>query len=198
MTSLSRRPSVMAVFFRRLMPYLFICFALNVQWLYAAPGAHGPDGEHLTTETSQQFSLLPRFETFSEAFELVGEIKPNAIVIYLHDYQSNRPVADAQIELETAELSSTAEFIADKNHYLVEDPALLARLQQDGNHEIVLTIITADNADLLTASLAHSAATSHDETPDEHHHDHFPWWTLAVGVLLFVSGVLFGRRGAAK
>ncbi|WP_445767057.1 hypothetical protein [Rheinheimera sp.] len=74
----------------------------------------------------------------------------------------------------------------------------MARLQQDGNHEIVLTIITADNADLLTASLAHSAATSHDETPDEHHHDHFPWWTLAVGVLLFVSGVLFGRRGAAK
>lgn len=198
MTSLSRRPSVMAVFFRRLMPYLFICFALNVQWLNAAPGAHGPDGEHLTTEASQQLSLLPRFETFSESFELVGEIKPNALVIYLHDYQSNRPVADAQIELETAELSSTAEFIADKNHYLVEAPALLARLQQDGNHEIVLTIITADNADLLTASLALSATTSHDYTPDEHHHDHFPWWTLAVGILLFVAGVLFGRRGAAK
>lgn len=198
MTSLSRRPSVMAVFFRTLMPYMFICFALNVQWLIAAPGAHGPDGEHLTTDTSQQLSLLPRFETFSEAFELVGEIKPNALVIYLHDYQSNRAVVDAQIELETAELSSTAEFIADKNHYLVEDPALLARLQQGGNHEIVLTIITADNADLLTASLAQSAATSHGETPDEHHHDHFPWWTLAVGILLFVAGMLFGRRGAAK
>lgn len=198
MTSFSRRPCVMAIFFRRLMPYLFICLASNVQGLNAAPGAHGPDGEHLTPETSQQFSLLPRFETFSEAFELVGELKPDALVIYLHDFQSNRPVADAQIELETAELSATAEFIADKNHYLVNDSALLGRLQRDGNHEIVLTIITADNADLLTASLALSTATSHDDTPDEHHHDHFPWWTLAVGILLFVAGVLLGRRGVAK
>ena len=188
----------MAVFVRTLMPYLVIVFALNVQLLNAAPGAHGPDGEHLTTETSQQLSLLPRFEAFSDVFELVGELQPHALVLHLHDYQSNLPVADAQIELETAGLSSSAHFVADKNHYLLEDPALLAALQQHAKHEIVLTIISADNADLLTASLDLSAAAHHDDAAHAHQHQHFPWWSLPVGLLLFVAGMLFGRKGAGK
>ena len=188
----------MAVFVRTLMPYLVISFALNVQLLNAAPGAHGPDGEHLTTETSQQLSLLPRFEAFSDVFELVGELQADALVLHLHDYQSNRPVADAKIELETANLSSSAHFVADKNHYLLEDPTLLAALQQHAKHEIVLTIISADNADLLTASLDLSAAAHHDDAAHAHQHQHFPWWSLPVGLLLFVAGMLFGRRGAGK
>lgn len=197
MTSLSRTPLRMAGFMRTLIPYLIIGFTLNVQLLHAAPGAHGPDGEHLATETSQQLSLLPRFETFSELFELVGELQPHSLVLHLHDYQSNQPVANAQIELETANLSSSANYIADKNHYVIDDPALLAGLQQPGSHEIILTIISEDNADLLTASLDYSAATTHDDA-SHHHHGHFPWWSLPVGLLVFVAGVLFGRRGAAK
>lgn len=198
MTLLCCKPFSMAVFVRALMPYLLISFALNVQLLNAAPGAHGPDGEHLATETSQQLSLLPRFEAFSDAFELVGELQPHALVLHLHDYQSNRPVADAQIELETASLSSTAHFDADKNHYLLDDPQLLATLQQHGNHEIILTIISSDNADLLTASLDLSATTNHDIAAHEHPHEHFPWWSLPAGLLLFAAGMLFGRRGAGK
>ena len=197
MTLLSRRPFRMAVFVRTLMAYLVIVFALKVQLLNAAPGAHGPDGEHLTTETSQQFSLLPRVEAFSDVFELVGELQADALVLHLHDYQSNRAVADAQIELETAGLSSSAHFVAAKNHYLLDDPALLAALQQHDNHEIVLTIISADNADFLTASLDLSAA-HHDDAAHEHHDQHFPWWSLPVSLLLFVAGMLFGRRGAGK
>lgn len=197
MTLFSRKPFSMAVLVRTLMPYLVISFALNVKLLNAAPGAHGPDGEHLTTgSSSQQLSLLPRFEAFSDVFELVGELQADALVLQLHDYQSNRAVAEAKIELEMANLSSTAHFVADKNHYLLKDPLLLAALQQHGKHEIVLTIISADNADLLTASLDLSAASHHEDAAHEHQHQHFPWWTLPVGLLLFVAGALFGRRGS--
>ena len=125
-------------------------------------------------------------------------MQPHALVLHLHDYQSNRPVADAQIELETASLSSTAHFVADKNHYLLDDPQLLAALQQHAKHEIVLTIISAVNADLLTASLDLSAAAYHDDEAHQHQHQHFPWWTLPLGLLLFGAGMLFGRRGAGK
>ncbi|WP_301003980.1 hypothetical protein [Arsukibacterium sp.] len=197
MTMLCRKPRSLAIFIRTLIPYLIIGFTLNVQLLHAAPGAHGPDGEHLTTETSQQLSLLPRFEAFSDVFEVVGELQPHALVLHLHDYQTNRPLANAQIELETASLSSSANFIANKNHYVIDDPALLAGLQQHGLHEIILTIISDDNADLLTASLDRSAVTNDGHGPEDHH-GHFPWWSLPVGALLFVAGVLVGRRGAAK
>jgi hypothetical protein len=196
MTLLSRRPFNMAVFLRTLIPYLIISFALKVQVLNAAPGAHGPDGEHLTTATSQQLSLLPRFEAFSDIFELVGELQPDALVLHLHDYQSNSPIINAQIQLETANLSSTADYIADKNHYLIDDPVVLESLQQHGRHEIILTIVSADNADLLTASLNLSATTAYDDA--DHHHGHFPWWSLPLGLLVFVAGMLFGRRGVAK
>ncbi|WP_026349165.1 hypothetical protein [Arsukibacterium perlucidum] len=199
MTMLCRKPFSMALFIRALIPYLIIGFTLNVPLLHAAPGAHGPDGEHLTTETSQPLSLLPRFEAFSDVFELVGELQPDALVLHLHDYQSNRPLANAQIELETANLSSTANFIADKNHYVIDDPALLAGLQQPGLHEIILTIISSDNADLLTASLDFSAVTNDDHGSEDHHHGHFPWWSLLLpGLLLFGAGMLVGRRGAGK
>jgi hypothetical protein len=198
MTMLCRKPFSMAVFVGTLIPYLIVLFALNVQLLRAAPGAHGPDGEHLATETRQQLSMRPRFEAFSDAFELVGELQPNALILHLHDYQTNRPVADAKIELETANLSSTAHFVADKNHYLLDDQQLLATLQLHDNHEMVLTIISSDNADLLTASLDLSATTNHDDAAHQHHHQHFPWWTLPVGLLLFIAGMLFGRRGAGK
>ncbi|WP_235357690.1 hypothetical protein [Arsukibacterium ikkense] len=196
MTLLPCKPFAMAGFLRTLLPYLMMCFALNTPLLHAAPGAHGPDGEHLTTDSQQQRSLLPRFEAFSELFEVVGELQPHALVLHLHDYQSNRPLANAQIELETANLSSSAHYIADKNHYLIDDVALLDRLQQPGTHEMILTIISDDNADLLTASLDF-AATDYADTA-HHHHGHFPWWSLPFGLLMFVAGVLFGRRGAAK
>jgi len=132
------KPFAMADFLRTRLPYLMMCFALNIPMLHAAPGAHGPDGEHLTTESQHQLSLLPRFETFSELFEVVSELQPDAIVLYLHDYQSNRPVANAQIALETADLSFSAHYIADKNHYLIDDVALLEWLQQPGSHEMIL------------------------------------------------------------
>ena len=188
----------MAVFIRTFIACMVIFIALNGQVLNAAPGAHGPDGEHLTTDSPQQLSLQPRFEAFSEVFELVGELHQHQLVLYLHDYQSNRPVADAQIELETANLRSSAHFVADKNHYLIEDPALLDVFQQHSRHELILTIISKDNADLLTASFDLSDATPHDHGPHDHHHGHFPWWSLPLGLLLFVAGVLVGRRGAAK
>ena len=170
--------------------------------LHAAPGAHGPDGEHLTTETEHYSALSPRFETFSEQFELVGELRPQQLVLHLHDYQTNTPVVNAAIELEVANLSASARFVADEQHYLLDDATVLAILQQEGRHEIILTVITDTAADLLTASLQYS--DDHDEAHDNnysvtaHQHFHFPWWSTLILLAVFITGVLVGRKRAAK
>jgi hypothetical protein len=53
----------------------------------AAPGAHGPNGEHLDSPAATRTaSALPRVEAKSEAFELVAELRDGALVILVDRY----------------------------------------------------------------------------------------------------------------
>ena len=89
-----------------LLSFVFITKAV------ASPGAHGPNGEHLDTRTKAAASTNPKFESFTETFELAGELLENQLVIYLHDFKTNTPIADASIDLELGEMSASAEFSA--------------------------------------------------------------------------------------
>lgn len=179
--------------------FAFSLFGILIQShaLHAAPGAHGPDGEHLATDTHTQVSLKPRFETFSDVFELVGELQHDTIVLYLHDFATNQLITDAQIELELGELVSTADFVATEHHYIIKSPELVQRLHQAGRHELILTIISVDQADLLTASLDNSEHLTPANVAAEHHH-HFPWWLLVTGFFILGAGFWLGRRGVTK
>jgi len=159
----------------------------------ASPGAHGPDGEHLDTSNNVAVSLNPKFESFTETFELLGELFEDKLVIFLHDFKSNVPVQGATIELESGGVSASAEYSKSLKAYAITNQEMLELLSQEGEHEIVLTVMTDDNGDLLSANLVNSSShTSNDEHEDDHHH-HFPWWEVMLSIVIFGLGFLLGR-----
>ncbi|MDK1312060.1 hypothetical protein [Pseudoalteromonas ardens] len=163
----------------------------------ASPGAHGPNGEHLDTRAKVASSTNPKFESFTETFELAGELLENELVIYLHDFKTNTPVAHASLDLELGNLSASAEFSEQLQAYVLTQPAMLFQLKQPGLHEIVLTILTEHSGDLLVANLenhqvAEDAGAHANSEHDEHHHD-FPWLMIGLCIGVFIAGLFLGR-----
>ena len=168
------------------------------QLVNASPGAHGPNGEHLDTSSNFAVSVNPKFESFTETFELLGELFEEQLVIYLHDFKSNVPVQGATIALESGNLSATAEYSDRLKAYSLTDQAMMALLNKEGEHEIVLTIMTDDNGDLLSAHLTNIPShTSGEEHEEEHHHD-LPWRTVFLSIAIFSFGFLLGRLRKGK
>jgi hypothetical protein len=131
----------------------------------AAPGAHGPNGEHLDGPASAGGSAdtSPRMESKSEAFELVATLGDGELSLLIDRYETNEPVLDARVEVESGKLKAVAKFHADHGDYAVDDPALLQALKQPGSHPIVVTVVAAKDTDLLEGTLevaghAHEAA----------------------------------------
>lgn len=173
---------------------LVVCIFLSAGLMsyasYASPGAHGPNGEHLTTEQSSGQQINPRFETFSDQFELVGELLHDSVVLQLHHFQDNSPVIDAAVEIETADVKATAAYDEKLQHYRITAPDLLTQLAKQQAHELVVTVIAAEKADLLVASYTPLPLQTNTE---EHHHEHIPFWFWAALGLMAGLGFLFGR-----
>ncbi|WP_371194598.1 hypothetical protein [Glaciecola sp. SC05] len=183
-----------------------LTLSLSVQ---SSPGAHGPNGEHLDTEKTNSQTQRPKFEAFTESFELLGEVFRTELIVYLHDFETNTPIQFASIELETGALAASATYDEAQNRYIVNAPKFLASLNEPGEHEVIATIMTDDNGDLLVANLvmpqdnqmstaaAHSHDGDHDHDTshtDEEEHHHFPWWALALVIIFFVLGFYLGRK----
>jgi len=174
--------------------FLTVCVYLSaVLMTYpsdASPGAHGPNGEHLTTEQPLATQIKPRFETFSDQFELVAELAADAVVMQLHHFQDNSPVIHAAVEIETANITATALYDEKLQHYRITSPELLSELAKPQPHELVVTVIAADQADLLVASYTPPAAKISIEA---HHDQHLPLWIWAAFALMAGVGLLLGR-----
>ena len=180
---------------------LIVCVVLSSLALSkmanASPGAHGPNGEHLDTSNSVLASVNPKFESFTESFELLGELFDTQLVIYLHDFKTNVPIEGADIELESGEQSASAQYSDTLKAYVLTEQKMLELLNEEGEHEIVLTVMTQDNGDLLVANLS----TTQTHTDDEHHdddHHHIPWFEIFIVLLVFITGFLFGRFNKEK
>ena len=84
----------------------------------AAPGAHGPNGEHLDAPTATRAaSALPRVEAATEAFELVAELRASELAILVDRYTSNEPVLGARLEVESGALKAMATHRAEQGDY---------------------------------------------------------------------------------
>ena len=190
---------------------LLLSVLLAVLPALAAPGAHGPNGEHLAGPVVTNTQLAPRFETFSEQFELLAELYDDRLVLHLHHYASNQPVADASLELESAGLTAQARYDSEAGNYEITEPALLQLLQQPQQHELVLTVLTAEHADLLLASFQpsqtatpHASEHEHDHDHqhehDHHKHSHYGRWLAALVLLVLAagSGYWLGLTRAAR
>ncbi len=180
------------------MPGLCILFCLSQPLL--AGGVHGPNGEHLDMPAAVATEHQPQLETHSELFELVAMLQAKQLVIYLDDYLSNQPIADAQLDIELEQLTASAVWNAAAQHYEMREPELLQALQRPGQHTLLFTIQTEQQADLLDGLLegphtehTHEHGHAHEDEQEAHAHWSLPL-TLSLLLLLFVSLYVFWLR----
>jgi hypothetical protein len=176
----------------------------------AAPGAHGPNGEHLDgATTSRNGTALPRLEAKSEAFELVGTLHRGEFSVLVDRYESNEPILNAALEVESGGIKAKATFHADQGDYAVDDPKLLALLHSPGEHGLVFTLVAGKESDLLEGTLANAAGGAgtakaagddhgHAHGGDEHGHDHelerAAWIGAGVAALGLIGGIAWWRQ----
>jgi hypothetical protein len=176
----------------------------------AAPGAHGPDGEHLDAPgASRGSSSLPRMEAKSEAFELVAELRGAQLIVFVDRYDSNEPVLGAKLDVESGAAKATAAFRAEQGDYVVTDAAFLKLLSTPGEHGLVFTLAAGKDSDLLDGTLAIRTATTgaagdHGHDHGAHGHDHTLERAALIGAFVAAIGLVVGfvwwrrrRRSAA-
>lgn len=174
----------------------------------AAPGAHGPNGEHLDSpSTMRAASVLPRVEAKSETFELVAELRASELTILVDRYESNEPVLGAQLEVESGPLKAVAAFRAEQGDYVVTDAPMLKALAAPGEHGLVFTLVAGKDSDLLEGTLVATAARAaasakedhgHAHGGDDHGHDHelerAAWIGAGVAALGLIGGIAWWRQ----
>ena len=137
---------------------------LAVAWFTAsaAPGAHGPGGEHLDSPTATAASATatrPRMEAATDQFELVAVLGGGELSILIDRFASNEPVLGAQVQVEIDTLKANAAFHADHGDYSVDDAAMLKKLAQPGEHAVVVTVLAGTESDLLDGTLVVAPAS---------------------------------------
>lgn len=175
----------------------------------AAPGAHGPNGEHLDGPTTMRAaSSLPRVEAKSEAFELVAELRASELAILVDRYESNEPVLGAKVEVESGSLKAVAAFRAEQGDYVITDAAMLKALAAPGEHGLVFTLVAGKDSDLLDGTLVGPASRAaaaaakddhgHAHGGDDHGHDHelarAAWIGAGVAALGLIGAIAWWRQ----
>ncbi|MDO9225387.1 MAG: hypothetical protein Q8M09_14085 [Pseudomonadota bacterium] len=129
----------------------------------------------------------PRFETASEAFELVGVLHGRALTLYLDDYASNAPVEKATLEVEAGKQKMQAKESEPGVYFLELTDTKPGRLG------LVFTIQAGESVDLLTANLEIPAPKAAAKTAA------FDWRRLGwAGLALPVLGVWVWRRRSRR
>lgn len=159
----------------------------------ASPGAHGPNGEHLDGPAAAATAgSAPHFETFSELFELVGQLSGGELSILIDRYETNEPVLNGKLEVEHKGIKANATFHADAGDYAVDDPKLLKALSAPGSHALVFTFVAGEDSDLLEGTLVVAANQDHEHEPGARR-----VWLWAAAVLALLAACLaiyFARR----
>lgn len=174
---------------------VFLCAMASAN---AGPGAHGPNGEHLDGPATGQANSAaqPRIETFTETFELVGQLSQNQLSIFIDRYDSNQPVLNGKLEIELNGVKADAKFHADLGNYVVNDPKILKVLAKPGKHALLFTITDGSENDLLEAHLEVTAAqaTGHETAHGadhraDHHHPH-PFTAKNIWIVLIAFAAI--------
>jgi hypothetical protein len=188
---------------RKLLALLLCAAFFPSAW--PAPGAHGPDGEHLDGPGGHSHAAstdAPRVQAHTEAFELVATLADGELSILIDRYETNEPVLGAQVEVVAAGRKAKAKFHVDHGDYAVDDETFLQALRQPGEHALVFTVVAGTESDLIDGVLRVDAAHADDHG---HDHEHSLGGRLAAGagaVLLLVAAawgaMRLRRRAGAK
>ncbi len=172
---------------------LFFAAMLAMTSALASPGAHGPNGEHLDAPAAAGGAALPRVETFTEAFELVGQLSGGELSIMIDRYETNEPVLNGALEVQYKNLKAKATFHADMGDYAIDDPALLAAISKPGAHPLLFTLVAGEESDLLEGTL--QVAQAPDEMDHDHEHSAWrPWLLAALAAGVLIAAVFVVRR----
>ncbi len=177
--------------------FIIAIFALTVMGTaLASPGAHGPNGEHLDGPAATgPAGSVPRVESFSELFELVGQVSGGELSVMVDRYDTNEPVLNAQLEVQYKGLKAMGKFHADMGDYAFDDEKLIKALAAPGQHALVFTLIAGEESDLLEGTL--DVAAPHGAV----HDDPLPWRLIALAALcaaILGAGALFVRQRKQK
>lgn len=162
--------------------------------LAAAPGAHGPNGEHLDAPANAVGGpMLPRLEANSDLFELVAELADGQLRIYVDRYASNEPVTDASVEVESGNFKALATYQAVQGYYLLAAPDFLKALGTPDEHSLVFTVLAGDDTDLLNGILDTRGADAGNGHGHGHSHA-LEWAAWGFGGLLATGLVVVALR----
>lgn len=162
----------------------------------AGPGAHGPNGEHLDGPAGASTGgTFPRVETFSEAFELVGQLTGGELSIMIDRYETNEPVLNGELEVEYKNLKAKAKFHADHGDYSIDDAKFLKAIAGPGKHQLLFTFVAGEESDLLEGTLEAAA--------DDHAHavtQAWRYWAGAAALLALAvtAAALIRRKKGAR
>ncbi|MGJ7580097.1 hypothetical protein ACSFA3_07935 [Variovorax sp. RHLX14] len=186
-------------FFQRLcaLPMLMLLCIVAL----AAPGAHGPNGEHLDAPAQQTAAAggnTPRFETKSETFELVGTLRGDELSMLVNRFETSEPVLDAKVEVESGDMKAVARFHADFGDYSVDDAAFLKAMKAPGEHALVITVVAGAESDLLDGTLRVGGGQAAGQV-DAHGHAHEDgrYFGLSIGAWMAIVLVVLGGLGWA-
>lgn len=126
--------------------HYWVCGALLLPGLLFAHGDedHGDTAKKPVAPAVQAL----RVEAASEAFELVGQLQGDKLIIHLDRFATNEPVTGAKVDVEGGPLKAVK---ATERDGVYTVPA--AGLNEPGTHALVFTIQAGDASDLLTGDL---------------------------------------------
>lgn len=136
------------------LPVLFMLLLLATAG-YAHEGHdHGGDAP-LPAST-----VAPRFETRSDLFELVGIMDGEVLWLYLDKADSNEPITQAAIEIESSAFKGKA-LASPDGVFRLTAPALA----KPGQHVLTVSVEAGEDADLLTARFEMNVAGTNTAEP---------------------------------
>lgn len=188
MTDRITRPIVAAV--RRL---LCACVAA-LPLVFGSAFAHEGHDEAPATR-SQAPGLAPRVAAASPDLELLAVWQEGKLLIYLDRFETNEPVSDATVEIESGLNQATAA-PAGAGIYQTSAPWLA----RPGRYPMVFTVRAKELADLLNGTLeiperAAAAGSTHMHEVDAREHLIERWiWAFAAAVLMLLLAAIWATR----
>lgn len=183
-----------------LAPTLALVLALTLTLAHAPAWSHGGEDHGDTPAASTPAQQAPRASAQTDSFELVAVLDqgdaqhPATLTIYLDQLDTNEPVAQASIDVESGAFKASAQPVG-SGVYTVPGSAFV----KPGRYPLTFTVQSGDTADLLDATLVTDAHDAHGGEPTQAAgtaHKLWPWLAAGVAVLIALgaAAALSARR----